>query len=92
MAPSKIHRGINRIKPNTATAIRYKTRPVRTAPKPTAEKPLDLMPSKIAQGTLIVNKGFLSALSSMRNGDLLVKLSERFVKGKPRTENNTKTV
>lgn len=90
MKISKSQRGINKIKPKSMTAIRHKTRPVRIAPKPPLEKPRDLMPSKVAQSSLVVKPAFLSALRSMRNADLIVKLVERFSKVKKSIENNKK--
>lgn len=43
--------------------------------------------TSISQGSLVVKQGFISALSSMRNADLLVKLSERFSKGVKNKQN-----
>lgn len=80
MKNSKSQRGTNRIKPRTPIRSRQATAKPTNMAKNIVERTPDFMAKSVSQGSLVVKQGFLSALKSMKNADLLVKLSERFSK------------
>lgn len=80
MKKSKVQRGAKRITPNKATTTRQAMFKVNNMTKNMVKNALEIIPKSISQSTLVVKQGFLSALQTMRNADLLVKLSESFSK------------
>lgn len=73
-------RGARRIKPMVVNKTRHKTDIARNTPPNMIKATLNMIPKILSQSQLVVKRGFISALSTMKNADLIVKLSERFSK------------
>lgn len=75
-------RGARRIKPIADNKTRHTIVSAKNMVANMSKTAFNIASASISQTQLVVKDSLISALSTIRNADLLVKLSERFTKRK----------